>query len=634
MKKIYFIAALLTMFAGLQTAFAQKVILNFTNGEKQKYDITQLDSIYFEERGFDESGEIDGREYIDLGLPSGTLWATKNVGADYPQAIGDYLAWGETQPRDEFTAFYDWRYYKYCNSSERSLTKYCTKELYGMDGFTDGLTELLPEDDAAYVRWGSNWQTPSIGQLLELTDTAYTTIERTRREDGGFFFQITSKKNGNSIILPSAGTFQKWEVTTFIYADYWSRSLASLSSLSTNAQYLELLTTRGRARNALRCYGMPIRPVRYQTIPYVWLVNRIKLTEARTLYLGQKFVFSPTVIPSYATNPELTFESSDENVVTISSKTATAVGIGTCTVTCRATDGSGVFAQCRITVDHKTVDLGLPSGTLWATYNVGADTPEGYGDHFAWGETKPKENYDWTTYAFSNGSYLSMTKYCSDSQYGDNHFTDNLTELLPEDDAATANWGEDWQMPSQAQMQELFNSQNTEGTWKTENGVFGRLLFSKTTNDSIFLPFAGRYYETTLQSTGDNGCYWSRTLAASSSSAFAYYMYYPGITWGGNTRCYGFSVRPVKKQYPVESIELSDTELSLFIGDIHQLMPTIHPSNTSKALTWESSDQAVATVSNDGTVSAVGVGSCAITCRATDGTDVFAECLVSVENNP
>ena len=96
---------------------------------------------------------------------------------------------------------------------------------------------------------------------------------------------------------------------------------------------------------------------------------------------------------------------------------------------------------------HEYVDLGLPSGTLWATCNVGADTPEGYGDYFAWGETTPKTTYNWNTYKYCNGGegLNTLTKYCSDSNFGYNGFTDNLTVLqLMDDDAATVNWGSGW----------------------------------------------------------------------------------------------------------------------------------------------------------------------------------------------
>ena len=144
--------------------------------------------------------------------------------------------------------------------------------------------------------------------------------------------------------------------------------------------------------------------------------------------------------------------------------------------------------------DHDYVDLGLPSGLLWATCNVGANAPEEYGDYFAWGETQPKDTYDWSTYQYCTGGnyeypyYNMLTKYCTDSSYGYNGFTDDLTTLLPEDDAATANWGSGWRLPSQEEWQELYN--NTAHLWTTQNGVNGK-LFTATNGNSLFLPAAG-----------------------------------------------------------------------------------------------------------------------------------------------
>ena len=94
--------------------------------------------------------------------------------------------------------------------------------------------------------------------------------------------------------------------------------------------------------------------------------------------------------------------------------------------------------------DHEWVDLGLPSGTLWATCNIGATSPEGYGDYFAWGETQPKQVYDWSNYKWGN-YYVQggLSKYVTDSEYGT---VDYKTELEPEDDAASVNWGPSWSM--------------------------------------------------------------------------------------------------------------------------------------------------------------------------------------------
>ena len=103
---------------------------------------------------------------------------------------------------------------------------------------------------------------------------------------------------------------------------------------------------------------------------------------------------------------------------------------------------------------HSYVDLGLPSGTLWATMNVGATTETDYGDYFMWGETTPNTVYDWATYKHCNGSNTTMTKYCTDSSYGT---VDNKTTLDLEDDAARANMGGDWRMPTATEYQTLYN---------------------------------------------------------------------------------------------------------------------------------------------------------------------------------
>ncbi|MBQ5622209.1 MAG: hypothetical protein IIU92_06310, partial [Bacteroidaceae bacterium] len=190
------------------------------------------------------------------------------------------------------------------------------------------------------------------------------------------------------------------------------------------------------------------------------------------------------------------------------------------------------------------VDLGLPSGTLWATCNVGANSPEEYGDYFAWGETEPKTDYSWSTYKYCKGSKTTMTKYCTNSDYGT---VDNKTELEPSDDAATANWGSGWQMPSYEQRTELLNSSYTTTTWTTLNGKYGRKITSKSNGNSIFLPAAGYRIDTSLNYAGSYGGYWSRSLSTSYSN-YAYYLYFnsSGIYTSNGFRYYGQSVRPVR----------------------------------------------------------------------------------------
>lgn len=195
---------------------------------------------------------------------------------------------------------------------------------------------------------------------------------------------------------------------------------------------------------------------------------------------------------------------------------------------------------------HDYIDLGLPSGTLWATTNVGATAPEEYGDYFAWGETAPKEWYDWSTYKWCDGSYKTLTKYCNNSSYGYNGFVDNKTELDPADDAAYVNWGSGWRMPSLAQIQELID--NCTWQWTTRNGVNGQLLTSNINGASLFLPAAGYRRNGGLYTLGSYGYYWSRTLYGSDPN-FAYDLgFYSGsVYWSFNWyRNYGLSVRAVR----------------------------------------------------------------------------------------
>ncbi len=152
------------------------------------------------------------------------------------------------------------------------------------------------------------------------------------------------------------------------------------------------------------------------------------------------------------------------------------------------------------------VDLGLPSGTVWADRNIGANSPEGYGDYFAWGETRPKSEYNWSTLKYCNGSYNTLTKYCTDSSYGT---VDNKTVLEPSDDAATANWGNSWRMPTHEEHEEL--SEKCTWIWTTRNGVKGYNVTGPNGN-SIFLPAAGYRYDSSVYYACSHGFYWSASL--------------------------------------------------------------------------------------------------------------------------
>ena len=180
---------------------------------------------------------------------------------------------------------------------------------------------------------------------------------------------------------------------------------------------------------------------------------------------------------------------------------------------------------------HEYVDLGL--SVKWATCNVGASKPEEYGDYFAWGETQPKDTYSWSTYKWCNGSSHTLTKYCTDNNYGT---VDNKTVLDAADDAATANWGGSWRMPTDAELTEL--RENCTWTWIIENDMCGYRVTSKKenyTDKSIFLPV-----------TSNAAFYWSSSLG-SNDPDYACDLHF-NVYWVGFsslTREYGRSVRPV-----------------------------------------------------------------------------------------
>jgi uncharacterized protein (TIGR02145 family) len=194
--------------------------------------------------------------------------------------------------------------------------------------------------------------------------------------------------------------------------------------------------------------------------------------------------------------------------------------------------------------DHEYVDLGLPSGLLWAICNLGANTPEEYGDYFAWGETQPKDNFNWSTYVHCMGSDITLTKYCNNSSFGYNGFTDNLTTLLPEDDAATANWGNNWRMPTKTEWRELFTK--TTVTWTTQNGVSG-YRFTASNGNTLFLPSTGCRYNDHLFYAGSHAYYWSSSLYTDPNDAWHFYIDSDGV-YGIFTevREWGQTVRAVR----------------------------------------------------------------------------------------
>ena len=205
------------------------------------------------------NGPIESKQFVDLGLPSGTKWAKCNVGADKPEAYGKYFAWGETEDKSGKKS-YDWGSYKWANKSNIRITKYCTNPDHGSNGFTDGRTELEAADDAA-TRYDHVSCTPTQAQMEELVDKCTWTW---KAYNGVYGYEVKGP-NYNRIFLPAAGLYYNRELNkkgTGCY--YWTKTL------DTNASMLAVQLKGWRVNDSdeirvgsdNRCRGLSVRGVR------------------------------------------------------------------------------------------------------------------------------------------------------------------------------------------------------------------------------------------------------------------------------------------------------------------------------------------------------------------------------------
>ena len=193
--------------------------------------------------------------------------------------------------------------------------------------------------------------------------------------------------------------------------------------------------------------------------------------------------------------------------------------------------------------DHEYVDMGLPSGTLWATCNIGAETPEEYGYHYAWGETETKADFTWDNYAF--GTESALAKYCNNAEYGT---VDNLLTLEAEDDAAVFKWGGDWRIPTYEIFKELYD--NCERVLTSQNGVNGCLFTSKTNGNTLFFPVDadilsdyGMYWTSSLNTTNPNGAWYF--IISFDATLGEYNVLSDYYSTDYNSRMYMLAIRPV-----------------------------------------------------------------------------------------
>ncbi|MBR4963409.1 MAG: hypothetical protein IKY54_05855 [Muribaculaceae bacterium] len=198
-------------------------------------------------------------------------------------------------------------------------------------------------------------------------------------------------------------------------------------------------------------------------------------------------------------------------------------------------NGGGSLEPAQKHNGHEYVDLGL--SVKWATCNVGATTPEGYGDYFAWGETEPKDVFSLNTYKWGEITEIGNILYLKYNR------TDNNIVLELEDDAARVNWGGEWRMATIEEQKELLNK--CTWTWFTKNGVKGYKVISNINGNSIFLPAAGCFVDDNISEVGELGEYNSNTLDDYSIDCWGLAFISTEYDYGAGARYFGKPVRPV-----------------------------------------------------------------------------------------
>lgn len=343
--------------------------------------------------------------YVDLGLPSGNLWAECNLGASSPEAYGDYYAWGEVEPKQVYTNS-NHKWYKE-GAPSLGFTKYNNE---------DGKLMLEDEDDAVIQKLGNGWRTPTLADFRELTNQKYTTIEKTTL-NGVAGYKITSKKNKKSIFIPFAG---------------FKNDKPQTREISSDQTVAVCMTNQRRIDNQV-----------FNCWTFAFELDRIRRYGKRR-YDG---------------------------------------------ISIRPVKGPGV------PVPNDCVDLGLASGLLWAKYNIGTTEPTQLGNYYAWGETSPKKKYysdNYKYYVWKGYDLKRITKYNEE---------DGKTVLELEDDAARANLGVGYRIPTKADWEELLGDCKWEAVTATlpieldpsqKKGI-ARWKVTGPNGNSIVLPMTGGF---------------------------------------------------------------------------------------------------------------------------------------------
>lgn len=356
-------------------------------------------------------------EAVDLGLPSGSLWASQNLDATHNWDLGGCYAWGETQ--------------KINGSREYSFLVDGALTAYNFDedcGVVDEKYILEPQDDAASVVLGGDWRLPTKWDFEELYDNC---VWERKTIHGITGYLVSSKVNSNSIFIPACKV--RGIIGPIDEYGYWTSCVAA-NKRAVNFYYYSV--EKLELGECERKEGLYIRPVLARRAPIEGIAFQSP-NNTFTAGASERVVIDFT--PQDALDKRIDWTSSDADILYIDQKgIVTALYPGT--VHLAASTPSGLHSEAEITVSDfiapEKVDLGLPSGTLWADRNIGAIQENEDGLRFAWGELRPRIFHTQQNY---RGPSISSADYV----------------LAPKYDAATFIFGEGWKMPTASDFNEL-----------------------------------------------------------------------------------------------------------------------------------------------------------------------------------
>ena len=472
-----------------------------------------------------------GRKLVDLGLTSGTLWSNINMGASSCDDSGDYYAWGETEPKSSYT-----------------------KSNYTYTGKQEDISGS--SNDVAHVKWGGAWRMPTRADLQELVNSC-TWTEVTLY--GRNMYKVEGP-NGNFIYIAKRGSMSNASLANDgTRASIWTSNLNTTEDVNNDNAYGSAFYGNNRSIDAVARYlGYTVRPV----VKYTHTLEdqtKIYLTTDSTNW--QVGITNPRLVGSVVglddvqnvtrgfvvgyknyidvTTPDM---SDTEHITDITATTVDATNSVVFRGTTTYDKDTTYYYRAYVKVGEtyyfgnvrryglELVDMG--NGIKWASINVGAQTSSDAGNRYAWGETTVKSNYSQNSYRYYSNGYEIIGSDISSTRY----------------DAAKANWGGSWRMPTLMEMNALLNTENYTWTWTTVDGVAGYQVTSQvegTEGNSIFLPAAG-YQEGSYYKEPGAGCYyWTSTLYNDGNSN---YLHGNNTTHAVDTdymRYLGFAVRPV-----------------------------------------------------------------------------------------